>query len=226
MSRTSQSTRERILKVALAAFRKKGFDRTTMRDIAKAAGMSLGAAYYYFPSKEALVLAHWERQMDEHEQRAQEKFAKTDDLRERALTTLLTRFDLMKRDRKLLGGLFRTIADVSSPVSVFAKETSSLRARGMDLMRQAVSVESVPASIREHAALGLWVLELGIVLYFVHDSSPRQERTRRLIEGSLDTLVPLVPLLGSPFAQPLRARVEEVLSDAGIWPISAENSSG
>ena len=32
-----------------------------MRDIAKAAGLSLGAAYYYFPSKEALVFAYYEQ---------------------------------------------------------------------------------------------------------------------------------------------------------------------
>src|SRR4051812_16540464 len=45
-------TRERIFTVALNLFREKGFEGTTMREVAAAANMSLGAAYYYFASKE------------------------------------------------------------------------------------------------------------------------------------------------------------------------------
>src|SRR4051812_40550459 len=47
-------TRERIFTVALNLFREKGFEGTTMREVAAAANMSLGAAYYYFASKEAI----------------------------------------------------------------------------------------------------------------------------------------------------------------------------
>ena len=49
--RKAASTKERIEREALKLFRKRGFDRTTLRDIAKAAGTSLGSTYYYFPSK-------------------------------------------------------------------------------------------------------------------------------------------------------------------------------
>lgn len=217
MRRAQKTSRERILLVALSAFRKKGFDGTTMRDVAKAAGMSLGAAYYYFPSKEALVHAHWEQQMDEHERRAREKYAETTDLKERLRATFLIRQELMKNDKKLLAGLFRAIGDASSPVSVFAKETSSLRMRGIALLRDCVAVDEVPVQVREQAALGLWVLQLGFVLYFVHDSSPGQLKTRQLIEGAVDTLAPLAPLLGMPAADPLRERIQHVLEDAGLW---------
>jgi AcrR family transcriptional regulator len=188
-----------------------------MRDVAKAAGMSLGAAYYYFPSKEALVHAHWEQQMAEHERRAREKYAQTSDLRERLRATFLIRQELMKNDKKLLAGLFRAIGDPSSPVSVFAKETSSLRMRGIALLQDCVAVDEVPVQVRDQAALGLWVLQLGFVLYFVHDDSPGQRKTRQLIEGAVDTLAPLAPLLGMPAADPLRARVQRVLEEAGLW---------
>jgi AcrR family transcriptional regulator len=217
MRRASKPTRERILSVALSAFRKKGFDGTTMRDVAKAAGLSLGAAYYYFPSKEAIVLAHWEDQMSEHERRAREKYAETRDLAERLRATYLIRLELMKHDKKLLAGLFRTIGDPTSPVSVFAKETSSLRARGVALMRDCVAVDEVPPEVRDEAALGLWVLALGFVLYFVHDASPGQARTRQLIEGTVDTLAPLAPFFGLPVAAPLRERIRGVLEAAGLW---------
>src|SRR5690348_1319578 len=54
------ATRRHLVERALALFQERGVEGTTMRDIAKAAGMSLGAAYYYFPSKEALVFAFYE----------------------------------------------------------------------------------------------------------------------------------------------------------------------
>jgi AcrR family transcriptional regulator len=218
MRKASQATRDRILTVALAAFKKRGFDKTTMRDIAKAANLSLGAAYYYFPSKEALVLAHWAKQMDEHERLSRLKYAETCDLTERVRATFLIRLDLMKGDKKLLAGLFRTIGDVTSPVSVFAKETRQLRQRGIRLMRDCVDVDEVAPDVRAQAALGLWALQLGLVLYFVHDVSPGQARTRQLIEGSVATLVPLAPFLGLPATEPLRARIQSVLEDAGLWP--------
>ena len=51
----SEETRRMILETALSLFREKGFEDTTIRDIAAEADLSLGAAYYYFPSKEAIV---------------------------------------------------------------------------------------------------------------------------------------------------------------------------
>ncbi|MBW2465654.1 MAG: helix-turn-helix transcriptional regulator, partial [Deltaproteobacteria bacterium] len=52
MTRRADGERKRalILETALSCFRDKGFDETTMRDIAREAGISLGAAYHYFPS--------------------------------------------------------------------------------------------------------------------------------------------------------------------------------
>ena len=53
----AEETRRRILAAALDLFQERGFAETTMRDIARNAGVATGAAYYYFPSKEHLFLA-------------------------------------------------------------------------------------------------------------------------------------------------------------------------
>jgi len=50
-----QERRTRILDAAEACFARKGFHRTTMSDIHREAGMSAGALYLYFDSKEALI---------------------------------------------------------------------------------------------------------------------------------------------------------------------------
>lgn len=53
--------RERILDAAEQCFARMGFHRTTMQDICKEAGISPGALYVYFDSKEALIAGICER---------------------------------------------------------------------------------------------------------------------------------------------------------------------
>lgn len=50
-----RTTRERLLDAATEAFATKGFHATTTRDIAKAAGVTSGAVYIHFESKEDLL---------------------------------------------------------------------------------------------------------------------------------------------------------------------------
>jgi AcrR family transcriptional regulator len=49
--------RRRLLDAAAGQFRRLGFSGASMRDIAGAAGMLAGSAYYHFPSKEMLFVA-------------------------------------------------------------------------------------------------------------------------------------------------------------------------
>lgn len=52
---------ERLLSTAARVFADKGFHATTMRDLARATGMSLAGMYYYVRSKEDLLCAIQER---------------------------------------------------------------------------------------------------------------------------------------------------------------------
>src|ERR1700730_893042 len=49
--------RERILSAALSVFGERGFHRATMQDVVQASGLSVGAIYTYFKSKDELFLA-------------------------------------------------------------------------------------------------------------------------------------------------------------------------
>ena len=49
--------RPQLLDAAARHFAEAGYDAASMRDIAAAAGMKAGSMYYYFPSKEDLLLA-------------------------------------------------------------------------------------------------------------------------------------------------------------------------
>lgn len=55
LSPRGQRTQEKIERVTLALFAEKGVDRTTIGDIARAAGIAEGTIYRHYPSKEELI---------------------------------------------------------------------------------------------------------------------------------------------------------------------------
>jgi TetR/AcrR family transcriptional repressor of uid operon len=56
-----QVRRQQILEAALNCFARKGLLRTTMKDICREAGVSAGAIYIYFASKEDIIEESWRR---------------------------------------------------------------------------------------------------------------------------------------------------------------------
>ena len=56
-SREAVSTRERILDVALDLFTEKGFDGTSLREIAERLSVTKAALYYHFASKDDILMA-------------------------------------------------------------------------------------------------------------------------------------------------------------------------
>lgn len=212
----SESTRRQILETALALFRKKGFDETTMRDIAAGAGLSLGAAYYYFPSKEAIVGAYYEYVQQEHLARAREAFARGGDLRARLQAAMHTKLDIMADDRRLVRAIFRYGGDPEHPLSWFGPATREHRRLSMAIFAEAIAGERLPDDLRDAAPALLWALHMGMLLYFLYDESPQQRRTRTLADAAVDFAVDARRIVTSPLLRPLRKRVLGVLHDAGL----------
>jgi AcrR family transcriptional regulator len=212
----SEATRRQILDTALALFRERGFDETTIRDIAARAGLSLGAAYYYFKSKEAIVGAYYEYVQQEHQTRARAAFGKGGDLRDRLGAALHTKIDIMQADRQLLRALFRFGGEPDHPLSWFGPATEQQRQQSIDVFAEAVAGEGLPDDVREAAPTLLWTLHMGILLYFLYDDSPQQRRTRKLIDASVDFAVSVRRLATSPLLRPMRRRVMTILRDARL----------
>ncbi len=53
----AESRRQQIIQAARTCFTKKGFHRASMRDVSAEAGLSIGAVYCYFKSKEEIITA-------------------------------------------------------------------------------------------------------------------------------------------------------------------------
>ncbi|HEX7960912.1 MAG TPA: TetR/AcrR family transcriptional regulator [Terriglobales bacterium] len=215
-----EQTRDLILDHALKLFRERGIDATTMRDVAKGAGVALGAAYYYFPSKEAIVLAYYDRVQAEHTRMMSDVLKdKKLDLKERLGMLLHTKIDILRNDRKLLGGLFRYTGDPEHPLSVLGKGTELCRQDSVATILQAIGDERFPDDVRQLLPAALWALQMGILLFFIYDSSPDQRRTRRLIDGSIDLSMRLLTVVKSALFKPVRGRLLSLLRDVDLLPV-------
>src|SRR6266404_3481041 len=122
----SDETRVRILEAAVALFRRRGFDAATMREIAAEAGVATGAAYYYFDSKDAIVLAFYDRAQREMEPLVERALAGARDFEERLRALIAVKLEYFAPDRALLGALAGH-ADPEHPLSPFSSQTSAIR---------------------------------------------------------------------------------------------------
>ncbi len=69
-------TREMIMKAALDLFIERGYDRTTLDDIARAVGLSKGAVYWHFENKQALLSKLILTVVERHDKETKEKMEK------------------------------------------------------------------------------------------------------------------------------------------------------
>jgi len=209
----AEDTRRRIYEAALDLFREKGFEQTTMRDIAAKAGVALGGAYYYFSSKEAIVLAFYHEMQESSHEAILEAMSGHKKLKERLRVVMEKRFELLAPNRKFCDALFRHAPDSKDPLSPFSDETRSIRERSIDHLRTALegSDIKVPADLKPQLPYLLWLYHMGLILFWLYDRSPDQQRTQKLMEKSLGLLVGLLRIAGLPLMKPLRKTALELM---------------
>jgi AcrR family transcriptional regulator len=219
-----KQSRATILANALRLFRTKGFDDTKMREIAAEAGAALGAAYYYFPSKEAIVQAYYETVQSEHEQRVRSALPESrTKLRDRLGLVFHSKLDILREDRKLLGTIFRYTGEPDHPLSVLSPATRGSRAQSIAIFALALGDENLPKDIREFLPTALWALHMGILIFFIYDNSPEQQRTRMLTNGALDLVVGLLSIFKSSLLKPVRGKLVALLHEVDLLPHPQES---
>jgi AcrR family transcriptional regulator len=212
-------TRSHILSTALGVFRERGLEASTMRELAAAAEISLGSAYYYFPSKEAIIQAYYDDVQAEHARRLAAALTENHlDLKDRLRAAFHSKLDILQGDRNLLSALFRYTGDPHHPLSALGEGTRKNREQSMSVFLTALGDERFPDDIRAILPSALWALHMSIILYFVYDDSPNQQRTRRLVDGVLTLIVRILALVKLSVLKPVRGSVLELLRDAGLLP--------
>ena len=211
-------TRALILETALEMFKERGYEDTTMRAIADRAGVSLGNAYYYFRSKEVLIQGYYARSHAEHLVAVEKGLATEKDLTERLRLVMKAKLDTSEPYHRFAGILFRTAADPESPLSPFSPESAPVRAEATQLFARVLegSKQSIPEDLEAELPNLLWLLEMGIILFWIHDRSKNRARTRKLMNRTVDMATKLIKLASNPFLGPLRHAAVDLLRDMRV----------
>jgi AcrR family transcriptional regulator len=214
-SRKGEQTRAQILETALTLFRERGYEDTTMRAIAEAAGVSVGNAYYYFRSKEHLIQAFYARTHEEHLEACREVLAREVGLRDRLLAVMRAKLDTIMPYHRFSGILFKTAADPESPLNPFSEESLPVRQQSTALFAEVLEGSNVRLSADMMAELPnlLWTYHMGIVLFWIHDRSPGCARSYRFMEQSVKLVVRLISLAQIPVLRPLFREILKVVAE-------------
>lgn len=204
-----EQTRQLILDTALRLFQERGYAETTMRAIAKEAGVAVGNAYYYFDSKEHLIQGFYDRSQQALRTAAEPVMRDERDLAARLRGVMHAGIDVNAPYHAFAATFFKTAAEPSSPLSPFSAESSPARETAIDIFREVVDGSSarLDADLRRELPELLWLAWMGIILFWVYDGSPGQRRTRRLIDGAVPLIDRLVSLSRLPVLRPARRQI-------------------
>ncbi|MFF0021264.1 TetR/AcrR family transcriptional regulator [Streptomyces sp. NPDC005496] len=211
----SEQTRALILETALRLFQERGYDKTTMRAIAKEAGVSVGNAYYYFAGKEHLIQGFYDRIGVEHQVAVGPVLEREKDLEARIAGVLKAWLDVAEPYHEFAAQFFKNAADPDSPLSPFSPESQGPREAAIAMHRQVLagSKAKVPDELRDVLPELMWLSQMGLVLYWVFDRTEGRERSYRLAERGARLTTRGVSLARFRVLRPLVHEVHELFTD-------------
>jgi AcrR family transcriptional regulator len=213
----ARRTRERILEAALALFADRGYEATTMRDVAREAGASLGLAYRYFASKEEFALALYMRLAEESEEWVRDGLV-GGTVAERFEAAMLAKLDQVSPHRGSLAALLTRALDPNSRLSTLGEGTAAVREKMVGVFLEVVRGASDAPGEKQAMQLGsvLYALHLAIILYWFHDRTPEARATRELVGSARETLRYLRPAFRLPPMSRVLSRLAGALNDIGM----------
>jgi len=119
-----EQTRSAILKAALHLFSKKGYDNTSIDELARLAGVGKGTIYTYFQSKSEIFLAFCEEQLQFVYQELADKSDPDAPLINQLMTIFTGEFQFVSRNKEFGRILMRE--------TIFPKELTDDRSREID----------------------------------------------------------------------------------------------
>jgi len=210
-----EQTKALILTTALEILHERGYAQTTMRAIAQKAGVSLGNAYHYFGSKDHLIQAFYHDLHEDHLRASLPSLQRESSLKGRLLSVMRLKIDTLEPYHEFAGVLFQTAADPHSPLNPFAHASAPVRRDSIKLFEQVVEQTKarIPTDLRAELPYLLWLYHMGIILFWIHDSSRKRARTYHLIDQTVDLLDKLISLASNPFMRPVRKRALKLVAE-------------
>jgi len=156
--RLIQKRRDQMIKGAVSLFKEKGFHRTTTREIAKAAGFSIGTLYEYIRSKEDVLYLVCDSIYDH--------------VRERLEQDLEQKIGTLSSLKLGIGHYFRVIDEMQDEVLVMYQEAKSLTKDALPYvlkkeMEMAAMFESLIKSCVENGELHLSEKQIELISHTI-----------------------------------------------------------
>lgn len=188
-------TRARIVRAAAALIVAQGYDDTTMKEIARAAGIGDATIYKYFATKERLLIGYF------------------DLLAEQALSTTtgtpgFETFDLQSKLQRLTDALLEAMEPdrafvalardmlAKSPLLLLGDQLKAkqlLKEAASSWLDQAMQAGDIPPSDYTRVIAGLYVdFCHGVIAFWLRDTTEHAAETTRLVDQLLGVLVALL----------------------------------
>jgi AcrR family transcriptional regulator len=184
-----EAVQTRIVEAALALFQSKGFDNTTTRQIAQKAKLAEGTIFNYFETKEDIALHFFELEVDHaiNTVRTTPRLRRAP-LEEKLFALVEAQLEFLAPYEKFIGAAFVHALRPTSRIA-FSTRALDLRNRYLAFVQELIDdSDSVPAgSLLTLAAPSVfWIYYVGMLLYWLNDTSKGKQHTLALLDRSLN----------------------------------------
>jgi AcrR family transcriptional regulator len=205
--------KQRLYEIAIRRIARHGYETTTLREVAKEAGVSVGLLYRYFPNKRAVLFALYDELSAEFVRKA--AAMRPGRWRDRFVFALRTSLQVLEPHRNSLRGLIPVL--VGDPdEGLFGGNAAFSRARVQGVFESAVAGSTDAPKPPLAAAMGrlLYLAHLAVLLWWLLDKTAHQRATRALV-GLLEQILPSTALtLRLPFVRRFVASMDDLVREA------------
>lgn len=207
------AAKQRLYDIAVKRMARHGYDMTTLRDVAKDAGVSVGLLYRYFPSKRAVIFALYDELSADYV--AATAAMLPGKWRDRAMFALKSSLDVLAPHRSTLRGLIPVM--VGDPdEGVFGEPTAFSRLRVQGVFEQAIvgASDAPPRPLAEAIGRLLYLLHLAVLLWWLLDKTVKQRATSALVALFEGILPAAAVTLRLPFVRRFVLSVDALVREA------------
>lgn len=187
-AKAKEETRTRVLQVGDELFKSKGFEATTTRDLAQAAGLATGTLFNYFPNKHALAMSILDDALAAGAARFERRRRGDESLEEELFALVAAELRELKSHRAFAGDVLQR---AFSPFAAddAARAGAAARARHLEIVGAALLRHDRGAEQPVVAMHLYWTLYLGVLAFWCHDDSPKQADTLAVLDQSMRLFV-------------------------------------
>ncbi|MDQ3687909.1 MAG: TetR family transcriptional regulator [Acidobacteriota bacterium] len=195
-AQNKQEIRERIVKAALSLFQTKGFDATTTKAIARKAGIAEGTVFNYFKSKDDIALHFFEQEVDQAMAAVRDNpRLRKAPLEEKLFALVHSQLEFLAHHERFIGAALIHALRPASPLGPFSHRSQELRHRYLGFVEELIG-ESAPKNRRGpltfFAPEVFWIYYLGVLLYWLNDTSEGKQNTLAFLDRSLNVGVSML----------------------------------